>query len=68
MVHSFKKANIDLAVDSGIESSSAQTQVEAMDEVVKKCMVKVLDDLLENFPDIQNSVGWFKSLHIACKC
>lgn len=57
MVHSFKKANIDLAVDSGIESSSAQTQVEAMDEVVKKCMVKVLDDLLENFPDIQNSVG-----------
>lgn len=57
MVHSFKKANIDLAVESGIEKLTAESQVELMDEVVKKCMEKVLEDLVENFPDIQNSVG-----------
>ena len=50
MVHSFKKANIDLAVESGIEKLTAESQVELMDEVVKKCMEKVLEDLLENFP------------------
>lgn len=50
MVHSFKKANIDLAVESGIEKVTAESQVELMDEVVKKCMGKVLEDLLENFP------------------
>lgn len=57
MAHSFKKANIDLAVESGVDPSSAQSQVEAMDTIIKKCMDKVLDDLLENFPNIQNSVG-----------
>jgi hypothetical protein len=50
MVHSFKKANIDLAVESGIEKLTAESQVELMDEVVKKCMEKVLEDLVENFP------------------
>ena len=50
MVHSFKKANIDLAVESGIEKLTAESQVELMDEVVKRCMEKVLEDLLENFP------------------
>ena len=57
MVHSFKKANIDLAVESGVEKISAESQIEVMDEVIKKCMEKVLDNLVENFPDIQNSVG-----------
>jgi hypothetical protein len=57
MVHSFKKANVDLAIESGVEKTSAESQIELMDEVVKKCMEKVLEDLVENFPDIQNSVG-----------
>lgn len=57
MAHSFKKANIELAVNSGVESSSAHTQIEAMDEIIKKCMENVLEDLIENFPNIQNSVG-----------
>ena len=35
MVQSFKKANIDLAVESGIEKLTAESQVELMDEVVK---------------------------------
>lgn len=50
MVHSFKKANVDLAVENGIEKISAESQIELMDESVKKCMEKVLEDLLENFP------------------
>jgi hypothetical protein len=57
MAHSFKKANVDLAIESGVEKASAESQIQLMDEVVKKCMEKVLEDLVENFPDIQNSVG-----------
>ena len=68
MVDSFKKANVELAIASGVEKASAESQIEVMDESIKKCMEKVLKDLVENFPDIQNSVGWFKSLHLACKC
>lgn len=50
MSHSFKKANVDLAVESGVEKITAESQVELMDEVIKKCMGKVLEDLLDNFP------------------
>ena len=57
MAHSFKKANVDLAIESGVEKASAESQIQLMDEVVKKCMEKVLEDLVENFPDIQNTVG-----------
>jgi hypothetical protein len=57
MVDSFKKANVELAIVSGVEKASAESQIEVMDESIKKCMEKVLEDLVENFPDIQNSVG-----------
>ncbi len=51
MVHSFKKANINLAISSGVEKDSAEKQIESMDSVIKTCMGNVLEDLEKTFPD-----------------
>lgn len=49
MTESFKKSNIDMAIESGMQESDARAQVEAMDSVIKKAMSFVLETLLNNF-------------------
>lgn len=49
MTESFKRSNIDMAVQAGLPISDATAQVEAMDSVIKKAMDFVLDTLLNNF-------------------
>ena len=50
MVHSFKKANIEIAVNNGVEKDAAELQIESMNNIIEECMKQVLEDLLENFP------------------
>lgn len=51
MVNSFKKENIKLAVENGLSQSESEKYVEGMSDIILKCMVPVLDDLLENIPN-----------------
>lgn len=51
MVHSFKTANIEIAVKNGVENNTAESQIESMNDIIEECMKKVLQDLLENFPN-----------------
>lgn len=52
MIESFNSANLNLAINSGIEEAQAQEQITAMQEVIKSCMEKVLDTLVDNFSEI----------------
>lgn len=50
MIHSFKTANIEIAVKNGVENNTAELQIESMNDIIEECMKKVLQNLLENFP------------------
>lgn len=52
MTNSFKQANLRLAVEKGMKDSDASVYIESMSESIANCMGSVLDDLIENFPDI----------------
>jgi len=52
MTESFMSANINLAINSGMEPEQAQDQIFAMKEIINSCMEKVLDTLIKDFPEI----------------
>ena len=51
MVDSFKKANVSLAIEQGMQEKESKDYIESMSESIEKCMDKVLENLLESFPD-----------------
>jgi len=51
MTNSFKQANINLAVEKGMQEKEASEYINNMSESIAKCMANVLEDLLDNFPN-----------------
>lgn len=52
MTDSFKRANVSMAVEQGMNKEQVESGMQQMHSSIEKCMGSVLDSLLENFPDL----------------